>query len=139
MKCKNCAKTLVKSQRSYCSITCQKDFQYKNYIVEWKAGNRSGIRGHEAQNFSQYIIRYLLNKYDNQCSLCGWSKINPITKRCPLEIDHVDGNSNNNTEDNLRLLCPNCHSLTPNYKNLNIGSGRMWRRNKYVKIVRTPL
>lgn len=37
----------------------------------------------------------------------------------PLELDHVDGNSDNNTLSNLRLLCPNCHSLTPTYRGKN--------------------
>ena len=31
-----------------------------------------------------------------------WSKINPYTNTLPLEIDHIDGNSENNSEDNLR-------------------------------------
>jgi predicted HNH restriction endonuclease len=52
-----------------------------------------------------------------------------------LGIDHIDGNSENNTENNLVLLCPNCYSLTPNYKNLNKSKGRLWRRKKYVRIV----
>lgn len=42
----------------------------------------------------------------------------------PLEIDHIDGNSENNSEENLRLICPNCHSLTATYKGANRGKGR---------------
>lgn len=41
---------------------------------------------------------------------------NPI----PLELDHIDGNSTNNQLTNLRLLCPNCHALTPTYRGKNI-------------------
>lgn len=33
-----------------------------------------------------------------------------------LEIDHVDGNNKNNKKENLKLLCPNCHSITPTYR-----------------------
>lgn len=51
-----------------------------------------------------------------------WSKINPYTNTLPLEIDHIDGNSENNSEDNLRLICPNCHSST--YRGANRGHGR---------------
>ncbi len=41
-----------------------------------------------------------------------------------LEIDHIDGNSDNNSEENLRLVCPNCHSLTSTYRGTNRGNGR---------------
>ena len=46
------------------------------------------------------------------------------TNTLPLEIDHIDGNSENNSEENLRLICPNCHSLTANYRGANRGNGR---------------
>jgi hypothetical protein len=79
-----------------------------------------------------------LEKYNRACSLCGWSKINPATGNIPLEIDHIDGNAENNKEDNLRMLCPNCHALTPSFRNLNRGAGREWRRQKYLKTKVTP-
>jgi hypothetical protein len=41
----------------------------------------------------------------------------------PLELDHVDGDRTNNRLENLRLLCPNCHALTPTYRGRNIGRG----------------
>ena len=40
------------------------------------------------------------------------------------DIDHIDGNSENNSENNLRLICPNCHSLTATYRGANRGHGR---------------
>jgi hypothetical protein len=39
----------------------------------------------------------------------------------PLELDHIDGDRSNNRLENLRLLCPNCHALTPTYRGRNIG------------------
>jgi 5-methylcytosine-specific restriction endonuclease McrA len=71
--------------------------------------------------------RYLFEINDNKCSLCGWSDRNIITDKIPLEVDHIDGNYLNNDIKNLRLLCPNCHSLTVTYKNLNKGKGRKCR------------
>lgn len=50
------------------------------------------------------------------CNLSTWQE-QPI----PLELDHIDGNKNNNNLSNLRLLCPNCHALTPTYRGKNIG------------------
>ena len=70
------------------------------------------------------LRRYIFEKFKNKCSICGWSEINPFTKTLPLEIDHIDGNSDNNSEENLTLLCPNHHSLTKTYRGANRGNGR---------------
>lgn len=68
--------------------------------------------------------RYIFEKFNNKCSKCGWSEINPYTNRIPLEIEHKDGNWKNSFEENLELLCPNCHSLTSTYRGANRGNGR---------------
>ena len=52
-------------------------------------------------------------------------------KSIVLELEHIDGNSDNNTEENLTILCPNCHSQTLTYKNRNKGNGRHNRRMRY--------
>lgn len=139
LTCLYCNNKLEKYQKKYCSNKCQKDLEYENYISDWRNGKTSGSRGVSAKNFSGHVIRYLRDKNGDSCSLCGWDKINDAIGKCPLELDHIDGNPDNNKEDNLQLLCPNCHSLTFTYKNLNFGKGRLWRREKYVKIVKSPL
>ena len=133
--CIQCKANIKNSATRYCSNKCQADYAYKLYIDRWKRGQVSGSRGINAKNISSHILRYLNKKYNNACSSCGWSKVNATTNKVPLEIDHIDGDSNNNKESNLRLLCPNCHSLTSNFRNLNKGRGREWRRSKYVKVV----
>jgi hypothetical protein len=45
-------------------------------------------------------------------------------------LEHKDGNSENHNLNNLELLCPNHHSLTPTYGALNKGNGRTKRREK---------
>lgn len=86
------------------------------------------MRGPEA--LSQYVRRYLFEKYESKCCECGWSKVNPTTGKVPLEVEHIDGDWKNNKEENLKLLCPNCHSLTPTYRSLNKGKGRQNRLRK---------
>jgi len=131
--CLQCGESIKKPPYRYCSNRCQLDYQHRQYINNWKQGSVSGSRGINAKNISGHIRRYLAEKYGNSCSLCGWDKVNLITGKVPLEIDHVDGQADNNEEANLRLLCPNCHSLTPSFRNLNKGKGREWRRVKYLK------
>lgn len=136
--CLNCNKILNSHRRKFCNNQCQNIHQYNCYIDNWKKGLKSGLRGKDALNLSAHVIRYVRNKYGYCCSLCKWRGVNPYTQTCYLEIYHIDGNFLNSAENNLILLCPNCHSLTKTYKNLNKGHGRLWRRRKYVKIGTVP-
>jgi len=58
----------------------------------------------------------LLEESKFSCTLCGFSTRRPCGGSI-LEIDHLDGDHTNNTRENLRVLCPNCHALTPNFRN----------------------
>lgn len=129
-RCSNCGKELTQEQRhnKYCGIKCQHDYQYKQFIIRWKNGEEDGIVGR--YEISNMIKRYLREKYNNSCQVCGWNKVNPITNSVPLQIHHMDGNCLNNKEDNLQLLCPNCHSLTETYGHLNRVSSRIFRKQK---------
>lgn len=58
-----------------------------------------------------------------QCALCGAEAVwrgRPL----PLEVDHVDGDWRNNRIENLRFLCPNCHSTTDSYRGRGKGRTR---------------
>jgi hypothetical protein len=51
-------------------------------------------------------------------------------QRIPLEIHHVDGNPDNETKENLQILCPNCHAQTDTYKGKNMGRYDVTERKK---------
>jgi hypothetical protein len=51
------------------------------------------------------------------CNRCGGTEW--LGQPIPLELEHRDGNSANNSLENLELLCPNCHALTPTYRGKN--------------------
>ncbi len=61
----------------------------------------------------------ILEEQDNKC-LCGIETWN--AKELSLELDHIDGNNRNNTRENLRFLCPNCHSQTKTFRGRNINN-----------------
>ena len=77
------------------------------------------------------IKRYLREKFENKCCLCGWSQRNQKTGQIPLVADHIDGNWRNNAEANLRLLCPNCDAIGPTFAGLNRGNGR---KNRVISV-----
>ena len=66
-------------------------------------------------NLKPHIIKLRGHRCEN-CELSEW-----VGSPIPLELDHIDGDRTHNTLDNLKLLCCNCHALTPT-----------WRRRKDV-------
>lgn len=56
------------------------------------------------------------------CEECGWAKCSE-DGRIPVELDHVNGDRFDNRLENLRILCPNCHSLKSTHRGRNINKG----------------
>lgn len=131
--CKAC-RTAFKGPNRYCSPECVPSSRDNaasrraTYIAAWLAGDVSG--GTINHGVSGHVRHYLFEKHGAKCCKCGWSRVNPVTERVPLHVDHIDGDWRNHSEGNLQLLCPNCHALTPTYGALNKGRGRPDRRNK---------
>lgn len=70
---------------------------------------------HKSKNLSVIKKRLIyFNLKEHKCEICGNNIWND--KEIPLELHHLDGNSYNNSLDNLQLVCPNCHAQTDNYR-----------------------
>lgn len=108
---------LTSSKNGVCK-KCTIEYNYKKNIEYW-LNNQESVT--TPQN---YIRRYLLQKYNYSCQKCGWNKKCELSKKSPLNQHHIDGDLTNNKLLNLELLCPNCHSITPNYGSKNL------KRNK---------
>ena len=122
--CKHCGKeNKVKhsTTNTYCNNHCQFEYQRKERTRQWlEEGLDWGIQ------IPQWAKHYLAEQRGYACECCGISKWNG--KNIVLECDHIDGNHKNNVPNNLRLICPNCHSQTDTYKAKNTGKGREHRR-----------
>lgn len=120
-KCLSCGKEKNRSSgaKKYCSKSCESDFKLLQKRINVKSGKAS----------ARAVKSYLLDKFGRVCFDCGnttW-----LNKPIPIELEHIDGNHKNNNLENVKLLCPNCHALTPTYKGKNKGRGRHSRRVRY--------
>lgn len=109
----------IKGSKKYCSNKC--NISHKRDLIFSKIEN--GDKSLHELNYK----RYLIYKYGNKCMECGWSVTHPTTGKVPIQLEHIDGHSDNNCLINLKLLCPNCHSLTLTFGALNKGNGRKKR------------
>lgn len=119
--CKTCNKLFnylpSRSPGTYCSIICR-----ANYLKNVQ----SPLKFSRGEISDRGLLKKLVVQRDGYfCSVCNlvdWQG-KPLT----LQLDHTDGNAANNMPTNLRLICPNCHTQTPNYGGKNKGNGRKSR------------
>ena len=70
---------------------------------------------HQRTVLRRYVIKNNLIPY--KCAICGCTEWQG--KTLSLELDHINGVNNDNRLENLRFLCPNCHSQTSTYGSRN--------------------
>lgn len=108
-KCTECGKKINKECKQ-CQ-KCRSDVLWREKFKQIEEGM---ILNH------LFMKRYLLETV-GQCSECLIGNFYN-NKFLSLQLDHIDGNSDNNCLKNLRLLCPNCHSQTENWGSRNKGT-----------------
>jgi len=115
-----------------------------NGCMKWKEGIYT-------QPSAKYIKMLLVGKKCEECGLDGewiWNDVvfqdgkyhyrtRDIKHKVPLQLHHIDGNSNNNVPSNLQILCCNCHAQTDTYLKSNKVSGRKIRKQSGLKLQNT--
>jgi len=124
--CLNCSEGFIPCKNSlglYCSTQCSSDHRYKRYVKSWLAGNEKGWSG-RTRALSKHVRRWVRETRGFACEECGWDKTHPVDGWPLTEIDHIDGDAENVKPENLRVLCPNCHSMTSTFRARNKNSKR---------------
>lgn len=123
VECAHCGAVKETRQNKYCD-ECNDNRVY-NKITKLEDANSDFTRK-----------RILIEQRGHQCESCGLSEW--FGQEIMLELHHVDGNSDNSEESNLKILCPNCHSQTDFYKGAGKGNNsarysarRIKRRKRY--------
>jgi hypothetical protein len=133
INCLICGNKTESYKNRTCSLKCHKELLESEFIEAWLNGKKTGYSGIN-NDLSIYIRRWLYKKRGEKCEECSWNILNKNTNKIPLQIHHIDGDSTNNKPENLKILCPNCHSLTSTYGGSNKGNGR---KKRYKKVVDT--
>ncbi|MEO8395241.1 MAG: hypothetical protein ABI700_19745 [Chloroflexota bacterium] len=122
--CINCGKPVAERHNQYCPDCIAKrvyNRQFCHFALEELKSDKSRrkwlieARGYQCE----------------ECNLVEWRG-----KPLALELHHLDGDTDNNSADNLKLLCPNCHSQTETFRQKNVlkdGKRQEVRRRRYAE------
>lgn len=113
--CEIC-ETVIDPRRRFCSRDCNLRYR-KNldleYIERWKLGEETGST--DLSFTASVVVRWIWDKEGPHCWQYGWDTPHESDGLPPLQIDHINGDRSDDSFGNLRLLCPNCHALTPTW------------------------
>jgi nitrate reductase cytochrome c-type subunit len=90
----------------YCNNKCQADHRSRSLVQDWK---QTPVGTKAWPKVPDWIKKYLIEQRGHRCEQCHGTQHN--RQEIPLVVDYQDGNSYNNAEDNLKLICPNCRAL----------------------------
>lgn len=91
--------------QKFCSSTCSGEAMFKETLKKFENGELT--HDNTIKKCLSFTRKYCCEKCSNEGVHMGES--------LTLQLDHIDGNSDNNLPSNLRFLCPNCHSQTPTF------------------------
>lgn len=128
---RSCANSRTWSEKHRKTKSKQNKIWWKNLSEteknEWRIKQKSSSIIANSKRSNNYIFtnstetlchnsirKKILIEQNNCCFICGIDSW--LQKSLILELDHLDGNKKNNKRENLRMLCPNCHSQTPTWR-----------------------
>ena len=128
---------IPKGRCKKCGNPCFQPLKHCPKCIELRLHVRPKILSWDKVKDNRLARRMLLLEFGHRCMRCGLSEW--LENEIPLEVDHKDGNSDNWTKENLALVCPNCHALTPTYKAKNRfhGSNRQKKRRERYALGKT--
>ena len=121
------------SKNKFCSSACSNTYIWETSTVP---NIEKGILGSRSVNSFK---KYLRQTIGDKCNSCGilpfWNG-----KILVLQLDHIDGNSDNNLPGKIQLLCPNCHTQTSTFGNGGKGSRykKITKRNSWLREYKKP-
>ena len=117
-ECLNCGKKVSTRYNKYCNSKCSGEHRAKVRLDKYILEDNFSCPNKQLPLWLKDYIR----EDEGKCSCCGIKDWNgePIV----FDVDHIDGDYKNNARNNLRAICPNCHSQTSTYKGRNKGKGR---------------
>lgn len=128
---KSVSATLSRIEGYFCP-KCDAWFALRTQIT---AHDKIHVKKFEDLKTDRYRRIWLIRERGHRCEICFNTEWN--TQTIPIELDHISGDADDNTKANLRLICPNCHALTPTYKGKNKASAS--RKRRYIRNIRVPV
>lgn len=129
-----------KKKRSISNIKARKNLS-KEKLLRIMAGVQKSAKNKKINAIKRLLTTETINlrhddyrlkiiiEQNGKCLQCGISKWNG--DMISFELDHIDGNNTNNKRENLRALCPNCHSFTTTWRGRN--NSKTSVRNRKIK------
>lgn len=123
-RCGVCNEVLSNKRSKFCSNKCDGQNQRNLRLSTWLSTGQLSSAG---LRHTDTIRQYIYTDQNQRCDICFCEQVHN-GQELRFILDHIDGRSDNNWRDNLRLICPNCDSQQPTSRGQNRGNGRKARR-----------